>query len=117
MSPLISVSVGVHRCLEAADVLSESSVEVGVIDLRSIAPLDRDAVVEQALKTGRIVVVDEDYIRGGLSGEIAAVVLEGGIAVKYARVAVESTIPFAPHLEYATLPNVERIVAAARSLE
>jgi pyruvate/2-oxoglutarate/acetoin dehydrogenase E1 component len=114
---LISVSVGVHRCLEAADVLSESGVEAGVIDLRSIAPLDRDAVVEQALKTGRVVVVDEDYIRGGLSGEIAAVVLEGGIAVKYARVAVESTIPFAPHLEYATLPNVGRIVAAARSLE
>lgn len=114
---LISLGVGVHRCLEAADVLSESGIEASVVDLRSIAPLDREAVIEQARRIGRIVVVDEDYIRGGLSAEIAAVALEEGIAVKYARVAVESTIPFAPHLEYATLPNVERIVQAARSLE
>ena len=114
---LISLGVGVHRSLEAADVLSEIGVKASVLDLRSVAPLDRNAVIEQAQRTGRIVVVDEDYIRGGLSGEIAAVVLEEGIAAKYARVAVESTIPFAPHLEYATLPNVERIVAAARSLE
>jgi pyruvate dehydrogenase E1 component beta subunit len=45
------------------------------------------------------------------------VLLEDGISAKYARVAVETTIPFAPHLEYAALPNVERIVAAAKSLE
>jgi pyruvate dehydrogenase E1 component beta subunit len=114
---LVSLAVGVHRCLEAADVLADSGIEASVLDLRSVSPLDSDAIVEQARRTGRVVVVDEDYIRGGLSGEIAAVLLEDGISAKYARVAVETTIPFAPHLEYAALPNVERIVAAAKSLE
>jgi TPP-dependent pyruvate/acetoin dehydrogenase alpha subunit len=68
-------------------------------------------------KPGRVVVVDEDYIRAGLTGEIAALLLESGTAAKFARVAVETTIPFAPHLEYAALPNVERIVAAVAGLE
>jgi len=114
---LISLGVGVHRCLEAAKVLADSGIDASVLDLRSVSPLDRDAILEQVGRTGRVVVVDEDYIRGGLSGEIAAVLLEGGQRATYARVAVETTIPFAPHLEHAALPNVERIVAAARSLE
>jgi len=114
---LVSLGVGVHRCLQAAQELAGSGIEAAVLDLRSVAPLDRDAVVEQARRTGRVVVVDEDYIRGGLTGEIAAVLLEADIAARYARVAIEGTIPFAPHLEYAALPNVERIVTAAKGLE
>jgi acetoin:2,6-dichlorophenolindophenol oxidoreductase subunit beta len=114
---LISLGVGVHRCIEAAQVLGGSGIDASVLDLRSVSPLDRDAVVDQVRKTRRVVVVDEDYVRGGLSGEIAAVLLEADVAAAYARVAVEGTIPFAPHLEYAALPNVERIVAAAAGLE
>ena len=114
---LVSLGVGVHRCLQAAQELAGSGIDATVLDLRSVAPLDRDAVVEHARRTGRVVVVDEDYIRGGLTGEIAAVLLEADIAARYARVAVEGTIPFAPHLEYAALPNVERIVTAAKGLE
>ncbi|MGO8873598.1 MAG: alpha-ketoacid dehydrogenase subunit beta [Acidimicrobiales bacterium] len=114
---LISLGVGAHRCIEAAQVLDGSGIDASVLDLRSVSPLDRDAVVDQVRKTRRVVVVDEDYIRGGLSGEIAAVLLEADVAATYARVAVEGTIPFAPHLEYAALPNVERIVAAATGLE
>ncbi len=114
---LISLGVGAHRCIEAAQVLGGSGIDASVLDLRSVSPLDRDAVVDQVRKTRRVVVVDEDYVRGGLSGEIAAVLLEADVAAAYARVAVEGTIPFAPHLEYAALPNVERIVAAAAGLE
>lgn len=114
---LISLGVGAHRCMDAADVLAASGVNASVLDLRSVCPLDRDAVLEQVRKAGRVVVVDEDYIRGGLTGEIAAILLEAGVTARYARVAVEGTIPFAPHLEYAALPNVERIAAAAKSLE
>jgi pyruvate dehydrogenase E1 component beta subunit len=114
---LISLGVGVHRCIEAAQVLGGSGIDASVLDLRSVSPLDRDAVVDQVRKTRRVVVVDEDYVRGGLTGEIAAVLLEADVAAAYARVAVEGTIPFAPHLEYAALPNVERIVAAAAGLE
>jgi len=113
----VSIGVGVHRCLEAADILAGQGIAASVLDLRSVAPLDRDAVVEQAAAAGRVVVVDEDYIRAGLTGEIAALLLESGTTAKFARVAVETTIPFAPHLEYAALPNVERIVAAVQGLE
>ncbi|HZM57786.1 MAG TPA: transketolase C-terminal domain-containing protein [Acidimicrobiales bacterium] len=114
---LVSLGVGAHRCLEAAQVLAESGIEASVLDLRSVYPLDTDALLDQARGTGRLVVVDEDYVRGGLSGEIAARLLEAGVAPKYARVAVEGTIPFAPHLEYAALPNAERIVTAVKALE
>lgn len=113
---LISVGVGVHRCLEAAERLSAEGVGARVVDLRSVSPLDVDAITNAAEIAGRVVVVDEDYIRGGLSGEVAAILAERRISASYARVAVESTIPYARHLEETALPNVDRIVQAVRSL-
>ena len=113
---LISLAVGVHRCMEAAEVLADQGIQAEVLDLRTVAPLDREAIVAAAAKTGRVVVVDEDYTRAGLTGEVAALLLESGTSAKYARVAVEQTIPFAPHLEHAVLPNVDRILAAVRGL-
>jgi pyruvate/2-oxoglutarate/acetoin dehydrogenase E1 component len=113
---LISVGVGVHRAEEAAEQLAAEGIAAGVLDLRTLAPLDRSAIVAQAEATGRVVVIDEDYVRGGVTGEIAALLLESGIRADYARVAVERTIPFAPDQEYAALPNAERIVAAVHSL-
>jgi pyruvate/2-oxoglutarate/acetoin dehydrogenase E1 component len=113
---LISLGVGVHRCLEAAQSLAERGITAGVIDLRSVAPLDRDLICNIVSKTGRMVVVDEDYRDFGLSGELAATVVEAGIPVRYARVCVEETIPYARRREDATLPNVPRIVTAAQQL-
>ncbi|MFV0495629.1 alpha-ketoacid dehydrogenase subunit beta [Mycobacterium sp.] len=113
---LVSVGVGVHRSLEAAERLAADGIEATVVDLRTLAPLDKEAIVTQVGKTGRVVVVDEDYVRGGLTGEVAALLLEAGTSVRYGRVAVEQTIPFAPHLEYAALPNADRIVDMAKSL-
>jgi pyruvate dehydrogenase E1 component beta subunit len=113
---MVSLGVGVHRCLQAADVLGGEGVAAAVLDLRSVAPLDRAAVADLARATGRVLVVDEDYPRGGLSGEVAAVLAEEGTAATYARVTTETTIPYARHLEEAALPNVERILAAARGL-
>ena len=113
---LISLGVGVHRCLSAADELAGSGVEATVVDLRTVAPLDRAAIVAAAERTGRVVVVDEDYRRGGLSGEVAAVLAEASIAARYARVTTETTIPYSRSLEDAVLPNVARIVAAAADL-
>jgi pyruvate dehydrogenase E1 component beta subunit len=86
---LVSLAVGVHRCLEAAELLADRDIRAGVV-----------------------VVVDEDYVRGGLSGEIAARLTEAGVAAQYARVTTETTIPYARHLEDEVLPSVERIVAA-----
>lgn len=61
---LVSVGVGVHRALAAGDILAAEGIEAGVLDLRTVAPLDTAAIVEQARRTGRVVVVDEDYRRG-----------------------------------------------------
>jgi pyruvate/2-oxoglutarate/acetoin dehydrogenase E1 component len=113
---LVSLAVGVHRALEAAEVLVHEGIDCEVIDLRSVRPLDRTAVTESVGRTGGLLVVDEDYREFGLSGELAATVLEAGLSPRFGRVCVDQTIPYARHLEDRALPNVERIVTAARAL-
>jgi pyruvate dehydrogenase E1 component beta subunit len=113
---IVSVAVGVHRALEAAAKLETGGMSCEVIDLRSLRPLDTKTVVDSVTKTGRLLVVDEDYREFGLSGELAAVCLEAGLSPRYARVCVEDTLPYARPLEDAALPNVNRIIAAATSL-
>ena len=113
---LVSVGVGVHRALEAAGILAAEGVSATVLDLRTVAPLDRTAVCRAVARTGRLVVVDEDYEGFGLSGELAAVVMEAGIPARMARVCTQTTIPYARALEDRALPNVERIRAAVAGL-
>ena len=113
---LISVGAGVHRTLEAAHTLESEGISAGVLDLRSVSPLDKKGICEAVAQTGRLLVVNEDYEGFGLSGEVAAIVLEEGIPVKYARVCTQTTIPYARRLEDQTLPNTERICAKAREL-
>jgi len=113
---IVGAGVGIHRAMEAAELLSREGISASVLDLRSIAPLDRDTVVSDVGRTGRLLVVDEDYRDYGLTGELAATLLEAGLTASYVRVAVEGTIPFDPVRERAALPNVGRITAAARNL-
>lgn len=112
---IASLAVGVHRALAAADAL-EGELDVEVIDLRGARPIDADAVVESTRRTGGLLVVDEDYRECGLSGELAALCAESGLRFRYARVTTESTIPYARDRERAVLPNVDRVIEAARSL-
>ena len=118
---VVTVSLSVHHALDVADQMSaEHGVELEVIDLRSLVPLDREAVLESVAKTGRLLVVDEDYQSFGLSGEIAATVAEtdpGMLRAPVRRVAVPDVpIPYARSLESAVLPTRERIMTAAREL-
>jgi pyruvate dehydrogenase E1 component beta subunit len=113
---IVSVGVGVHRALEAAEVLAQEGVSAGVLDLRTVSPLDKAGICQAISQTGRLLVVDEDYETFGLSGELAAVVLEAGTPVRYARVCTTGTIPYARELEDQTLPNTHRILKAARRL-
>jgi len=110
---IITLGVSVHRSLEAAARLSRRGIRPLVIDLRTVAPLDTVAVIEAAGETGNVLVVDEDYMAFGLSGEIAAIVAESGARAKFARVATCGTIPYAIDQEASALPNVDRIVQAA----
>ena len=109
---IVSVGVGVHRALEAAEILDKEKISAAVLDLRTVAPLDKTTLCEMVSQTGRLLVVDEDYEEFGLSGEIAAVVLEANIPFKYARVCTQTTIPYARRMENNILPNTERIRAA-----
>lgn len=113
---ILGVGMGVHRAAEAAECLAAEGVEASVLDLRSVAPLDRDAVLAGARNCRRVVVVDEDYQRGGLSGEIAAIVAEAGVSAQFARVTTEGTIPYARDLEDRALPSSARVTAAAKKL-
>lgn len=113
---IVGVGVGIHRGLAAAAELAVAGIDAAVLDLRTVAPLDEEALLELAVATGHVIAVDEDYTRGGLSGEIAAVLAEHGVHAAFARVTCEETIPYARSREYATLPNVERLTAAARRL-
>jgi pyruvate/2-oxoglutarate/acetoin dehydrogenase E1 component len=113
---ILSVGVSAHRAWTAALQLEKESISAEVVDLRSIAPMDQHLIIESVAKTGRMLVVDEDYQAFSLSGELAAIALEAGIRMKYARVGTKSTIPFSRQLEYEVLPNVERIIHSAMAL-
>jgi pyruvate/2-oxoglutarate/acetoin dehydrogenase E1 component len=113
---IATLGVGVHRALEAATLLEQKKISASVLDLRSVSPLDKATLCAEVGHTRRLLVVDEDYEGFGLSGELAAIVLEAGITFKYARVCTQNTIPYARELEDATLPNVKRIVDACMKL-
>jgi len=116
---IVSVGYGVHLALEAAQELSDSGFDVEVVDLRCLKPLDVAAVRRSAEKTGRVLVVDEDYSSYGLSGEIAALLLEHeptrARLRSFARVAIPDVpIPFSEPLEEAVLPSTARVVEVLR---
>lgn len=113
---MVSIGVGVHRCLQAAHELKEHHIDAGVIDLRSAAPLDTATVREEVVHSGRMLVVDEDYECCGISGELAARMLEQQIPLASARVCTRTTIPYSRAREDDTLPSTDRIVRAAERL-
>jgi pyruvate/2-oxoglutarate/acetoin dehydrogenase E1 component len=113
---VVSLAVGVHRSLEAAAELDRDKIDCEVIDLRTVRPIDAKTIAESVARTGRLLVVDEDYRACGLSGEIGAIAFEAGLAPRFARVCLENTLPYARRLEDEALPNVRRIIAAARML-
>jgi len=113
---IVSVGMGVHNALKAAKKLEEKGVSAEVVDLVSLVPLDRETIRASVAKTGRLIVVDEDYQSYGLSGEVIASVTEHDISVLKAapkRVAFPDVpIPYARVMEQFCLPNPDKIVAA-----
>jgi pyruvate dehydrogenase E1 component beta subunit len=116
---VVTLSLSVHHALDVAEKLAPEGIDVEVVDLRSLVPLDRETVLESVSKTGRLVVVDEDYLSYGVSGEVVASVAEvdpGLLREPAQRVAVPDVpIPYAHDLEYAVLPRHERIEQAVRA--
>lgn len=113
---MVSVGVGVHRALEAAQELEKEGITSLVLDLRTVSPLDKDSICEAVGHTKRLLVIDEDYEGFGLSGEVAAVALEAGLNFKYARVCTRTTIPYNRQREDDVLPNMKRVISTAKEL-
>jgi len=118
---IITYGAMLYQALEAAEVLTrEGGIEAEVIDLRTLLPLDKDAILASAKKTGKVLVVHEDTKTGGIAGEIAAIVneeifeyLDGPVL----RVTAPDTpVPYSPPLEEFFLPNKDKILTAARKL-
>ena len=110
----------VHRSLEAARSLADEGIDVEVIDLRTLAPLDTDTLLASVRKTGRLVVAHEAWKVGGIGAEVAAVVAElafGALKAPIARVGAPSIpVPSATALRNMTIPSTEKIAAAVRSV-
>ena len=117
---LVTISLSVQHSLDVAEELEGEGISLEVVDLRSLVPLDRQTVLESVAKTGKLLVVDEDYKSFGLTGEIAAIVAETDptmLTKPVSRLAVPDVpIPYARSLEYGILPTRERIAAAAKDL-
>jgi 2-oxoisovalerate dehydrogenase E1 component len=110
-----------HMCLEAAEKLSkEDGVDVEVIDIRSLIPLDKETILKSLKKTSRALVVHEDKVFGGFGGELAAIIADEAFELLDAPVkrlgAAFTPIGFNRILEGASLPNTEKVLKAAREL-
>jgi len=117
---IITFGAMVYTALDAAKQLVEQGVEAEVLDLRSLAPLDREAVLTSVSKTSRALLLHEATLTGGIGGELAAIIAEEAFEYLDAPVmrvaSLDSPVPYSPPLEAAFLPNVEKVVAAAKRL-
>ena len=108
----------VYTAAEAAAKLGDVSVEI--VDLRSVLPWDKEAVLESVRKTSKVLVLHEDTRTGGFGGEIAASIAEEAFEDLDAPVkrlaAPDTPVPFSPALEKAYIPQVDDVAAALREL-
>lgn len=117
---IITYAAMVHTALEASEVL-KNEIDLEILDLRTVAPLDREAIVETVKKTNKVIILHEHSRTGGLAGEIAAIINEeafdslDGPIIRIA--GLDSAIPFSPPQEHHYLPKAEDVVREARRLK
>jgi 2-oxoisovalerate dehydrogenase E1 component beta subunit len=118
---IVTYGAMVHKSVEAAEALErEDGVSVEIIDLRTLLPMDDDAIVASVKKTGRLLIVHEDTRTGGIAGEIAIRVSESAFewldAPMLRVTAIDAPVPYSGSLEDYFLPQTDDIVEAARYL-
>ncbi len=117
---IITYGVGVHLAMEAATRLGNEGIDVEVLDLRTLLPMDVDAIKETVARTSKVLILHEDNKTGGIGAEVAALIAEecfqelDGPIVRLT--AADTHIPYAHSLEEAILPNVDDVMLAARKL-
>ena len=117
---IITYAAMVHTALEAAEQLAREGVELEIVDLRTLLPLDRQGIAETVKKTNRAIILHEDVRTGGIAGEVAAVINEEAfdyLDAPMVRVASANVpVPRAETLEDMAIPNTNRIIAACRKV-
>jgi 2-oxoisovalerate dehydrogenase E1 component beta subunit len=117
---LITYGAMLYTALEAASRLASDGIELEVIDLRTLVPLDRETVLESVERISKVMILHEDTRTGGMGGEIAAVIAEeafddlDGPIVRVT--APDTPVPFSPPLEDAFIPQPDDVITAARRL-
>ncbi len=117
---VITYAAMVHVATEAAEILAREGIEIEVVDLRTLLPLDREAIAETVRRTNKVIILHEDVKTGGIAGEITAIIneeafddLDGPIVRITSR---DTPVPFSPPLEEAFMPKVADVVREARKL-
>ncbi len=117
---VVTYAAMLYVALEAAERLAAEGIEIEVLDLRTLKPLDEEAVVATARKTGRVVVLTEEPLTGSFAGEVAARVAEKAFWHLDAPVArlccLDTPVPYSPPLEDYYLPNADKLIARVREL-
>jgi 2-oxoisovalerate dehydrogenase E1 component beta subunit len=118
---VITYAAMLHVALEAAETLAKEGIELEVVDLRTLSPLDRATIAQTVKKTNKVIILHEDTKTGGIAGEVAAMINEeafddlDGPIVRIA--ALDTPVPFSPPLEEYFLPKVADVVREARRLK
>jgi 2-oxoisovalerate dehydrogenase E1 component beta subunit len=118
---IITYAALVHTALEAAEILAREGIETEIVDLRTLSPLDRQAIAQTVRKTNKVILLHEHSRTGGIAGELAAIINEeafdslDGPIVRLT--GLDSAVPFSPPQEEYFLPKVSELVREARRLK
>jgi 2-oxoisovalerate dehydrogenase E1 component len=117
---VVALALMVHKTLKACDLLAQEGISVELIDPRTVAPLDTKTILESVSRTGRLMIVDEDFGPCGIGAEISAQLADVGFDELDAPIrrlnGVHTPTPYSPPLESAVVPDVQEIAAAIRNL-
>jgi len=110
----------VHLAIEAASTLEKEGIELEIVDLRTLLPLDKECILESVRKTSKVILLHEDTRTGGISGELAAIITEEAFEYLDGPIlritAPDTPVPYSPPLEEFFLPKTDDIVRVARQL-
>lgn len=117
---VVTYSYMVYFALEAAEILAKEGIEVEVVDLRTIKPMDKETVIQSVKKTNKVLCLQETWLTCGVAGEVAAVIADEAFDYLDAPVkrigSPDCPAPFSPDLETYVLPSVDGIVRAIREM-
>jgi len=117
---IITYGAMVYTALDAADQLEAEGIDAEVIDLRTLAPIDREAIVESVKKTSKVIILHEATRTGGMAGELTAIINEEAFEYLDGPImrvtSIDTPVPYAPPLEEFFLPQVADVLKAARAL-